>query len=91
MYLQWKVNQHLNNINTILTNVSVPLDKDMNRGMDKGMDIDMDMGIGSRVSMDDLEMVDMVDMGKMEDIVTNECLVLEQDKGYYRDLMKQCQ
>lgn len=86
MYLQWKVNQHLSNINTILTNVSVPLHKDMNRGMDKGMDIDM--GIGSRVSMDDLEMVDMENMG---DIVTNECLVLEQDKGYYRDLMKQCQ
>ena len=88
MYLQWKVNQHLNNINTILTNVSVPLDKDMNRGMDKGMDMDMDMDIGSRVSMDDLEMVDMENMG---DIVTNECLVLEQDKGYYRGLMKQCQ
>lgn len=86
MYLQWKVNQHLSNINTILTNASVPLHKDMNRGMDKGMDIDM--GIGSRVSMDDLEMVDMENMG---DIVTNECLVLEQDKGYYRDLMKQCQ
>lgn len=90
MYLQWKVNQHLSNINTILTNVSVPMhkdtNKDTNKGMDKGMDIDM--GIGSRVSMDDLEMVDMENMG---DIVTNECLVLEQDKGYYRGLMKQCQ
>lgn len=63
MYLQWKVNQHLSNINTILTNVSVPLHKDTNKGLCMGMDKGKDMGIGSRFSMDDLEMIDMGNMG----------------------------